>query len=203
MQQAGSQLVVTCMQASDNVTLARDIQQYGLKIKQYWLNGYDQTLLAQYNGVMQDVYVDNTGSVPFEAANTAKYGDTYPGMQQYIAAMNKYEPAYTYNGVAFQGWQSAALIAQGIKDAGSDVTQANVVSATNKITDFTAGGLSAPVDWTVSHTSTTLPSCNSFVQVQGTKYVPVFAPGKQVFVCVGASVKNPVPVTPPPGTPGA
>ena len=42
MQQAGSDFVVSCMQASDNITLARDIQQYGLKIKQLWLNGYDQ-----------------------------------------------------------------------------------------------------------------------------------------------------------------
>ena len=203
MQQSGSQLVVTCMQASDNITLARDIQQYGLKIKQFWLNGYDQTLLSQYNGLMQGVYVFNASAVPFEAADTARYGNTYKGMQQYIAAMDKYEPTYTYNGVAFQGWQSAALIAAGIRAAGNDVTQATVVDATNTITDFTAGGLSAPVDWTVGHTGTTLPDCSSFVQVSGTKYVPVFAPGKQVFICLGASVTNPVPVTPPPGTPGA
>jgi hypothetical protein len=31
----------------------------------------------------------------------------------------------------------------------------------------------------------------------------VFAPGKQVFVCVNASVANPKVVTPPAGTPGA
>jgi hypothetical protein len=116
--------------------------------------------------------------------------------------MNKYEPAYTFNGVAFQGWQSAALIAAGIKAAGINITQASVVRATNRITGFTAGGLSAPVDWTVSHTGTTLPDCTSFVQVQGKKYVVVIANGKQVFICLGASVKNPVPVTPPKGTPG-
>ena len=62
MQQAGSQLVVTCMQGSDNVTLARAIQQYGLKIKQLWLNGYDQTLLNKYSSLMQGVYLNNTGN---------------------------------------------------------------------------------------------------------------------------------------------
>ncbi len=61
MQQAGSQLVATCMQGSDNITLARDIQQYGLKVKQLWLNGYDQSLLNKYSGLMQGVYVNNTG----------------------------------------------------------------------------------------------------------------------------------------------
>jgi len=202
MQQAGSQLVVTCMQASDNVTLSRDIQQYGLKIKQDWLNGYDKTLLDQYSSLMQGVYVYNAASVPFEAANKATFGDTYAGMQTYISVMNKYEPSYTYNGVAFQGWQSAALIVAGIKAAGADLTQANVVRATNKITDFTAGGLSAPVDWSTGHVGYTEPNCSSVVQVRGSAYVIVFRRGKQVFTCLGPSVTNPVPVTPPKGTPG-
>jgi hypothetical protein len=35
------------------------------------------------------------------------------------------------------------------------------------------------------------------------KFVPVFGKGKQVFVCVPNNVKNPQPVTPPAGTPGA
>ena len=54
------------MQASDNITLARDIQQYGLKIKQFWLNGYNQALLNQYSSLMEGVYVDNVGGVPFQ-----------------------------------------------------------------------------------------------------------------------------------------
>ncbi len=203
MQQAGSQAVVTCIQASDDITLGRDIQQYGLKIKQLWLNGYDQALLNQYRSVMQNVYVEDVGDVPFEAANTAKYGNTYPGMQQYLAAMKKYEPSYVLNSVTFDGWQSAALLAAGVKAAGSNVTQASVISATNNITNFTAGGLSSPVNWKVSHVSYTVPNCTNYVQVNGSKYVTVFAKGKQVFVCVNSSVNNPKVVTPPKGTPGA
>ncbi len=71
LQQAGADLLVTCMQASDNITLARDIQQYGLKIKQFWLNGYNQSLLNQYSNLMENVYLDNQGSVPFQAADPA------------------------------------------------------------------------------------------------------------------------------------
>jgi hypothetical protein len=152
---------------------------------------------------MQGIYLNNTGTLPFEAANTGRYGNTYSGMQAYLTAMKKYEPSFTYNGIALQGWQSAALIAAGVKAAGSDVTQANVVNATNQLTDFTGGGISAPVNWTVLHTGVTYPSCSAYIQVQQQKFVPVFGKGKQIFVCVGKSVKDPVPVTPPKGTPGA
>jgi ABC-type branched-subunit amino acid transport system substrate-binding protein len=202
MQQVGSQLVATCMQASDNITLSRDIQQYGLKIKQFWANGYDQALLDHYNALMQGVYVTNVGSVPFEAANTSKFGNRYPGMRQYIAAMKKYEPGYVLTNVAFDGWQSAALLAAGIRAAGSNLTQANVVRATNTMSAFTAGGLSAPVNWKVDHLGYTTPSCTSYVQVEGGRFVSVLAKGKQVFVCVNTNVRNPSTVTAPEGTPG-
>jgi branched-chain amino acid transport system substrate-binding protein len=204
MRSANANLVVSCMQASDNVTLARNLQQYGMSnVKQLWLNGYDQNLLNQNQSVMNHVYLANTGSVPFGAAtDTAKYGNTYAGMQQYIATMNKYEKNYTYDDIAFQGWQSAALLVQGIRLAGKDLTQANVIAQTNNITDFTANGLSAPVDWKTAHTQALPPNCNAFLQVQGDQFVSVLAAGKQVFVCVNGSVRNPQLVTPPPGTPG-
>jgi len=203
MQQAGSDMVLSCMQASDDITLARDIQQYGLKVKQLWLNGYDQNLLNQYSSLMQGVYMNNSGNVPFEAGKPAKFGNLYPGMQQYLADMAKYEPSDALNNVSFAGWQSAALLAAGIKAAGSNLTQANVINQTNKIVGFTADGTSSTVDWTTAHTTNTLPNCTAFIQAKGSTFVSVFGSGKQVFVCLGASVKNPVPVAAPAGTPGA
>ena len=101
------------MQESDNITMARAIQQYGLKIHQLWLSGYDQSLLNQYSNLMQGVYFNLSGNVPYEAA--IRFGNTYPGMKTYLKEMNKYEPAFTNNGVALQGWQSAALLAQAVK----------------------------------------------------------------------------------------
>jgi len=207
IQQAGSQVIITCMQASDNVTLARDVQQYGLNVKQLWLNGYDQSLLNQYASIMKGVYFDITGIVPFYAGSSSKYGNTYPGMKTYLAAMKKYEPSYVLNGISLQGWQSASLLAAGIqaasKASGGTVTQAAVISATNQLTNFTANGLSTPVNWKVAHVGYTTPNCSAWVQVSGKNYVPVFAPGKQVFVCVNASVSNPQAVALPAGTPGA
>jgi ABC-type branched-subunit amino acid transport system substrate-binding protein len=71
MQQTGTDLVISCMQESDNITMARDIQEYGLKIKQLWLNGYDRSLLAQYSNLMEGVYLGLSG-----------YGDVLEGDEQ-------------------------------------------------------------------------------------------------------------------------
>ena len=61
--------------------------------------------------------------------------------------MKKYEPKYVTDEIALQGWESAALFVQGVKMAGANLTQAAVIAADNSLTAFTAGGLTAPVNW--------------------------------------------------------
>ena len=202
MQQTGTDFVVSCMQSSDNITLTRAIQQYGLKVHQLWLNGYDQSLLSQYSSLMQGVYINVNGNVPFQVTKT--YPGVYPGMQAYLTAMQRYQPNFVSSDQALQGWQSAALLGAGIQKAGANVTQANVIAQINSLTNFTAGGLSAPVDWTKLHTTQTFPACSADVVVKGSQFVPVAATGHQVFECFAQNVnlKNPVLVAPPAGTPG-
>ena len=202
LQQHGSNFLVSCMEGSDNITLARAIQQYGLKIHQLWLNGYEQALLNQYQSLMQNVYVDANGFVPFAAA--ADFPGAYPGLETYLSTMKAYEPQDVTDQLSMQGWQSAALLAAGIKAAGGKVTQQNVIAQTNRIADFTAGGITAIVNWTEAHTTQSFPNCPSFVQVKGTTFSPVVGQGHQVFICFGQHVNllHPVPVAAPPGTPG-
>ena len=201
--QHGSDFLVSCMEGSDNVTLARAIQQYGIRIHQLWLNGYDQDLLDQYQSLMQGVYVDANGFVPFAAA--ADFPGHYPGLQTYLTTMKTYEPQHVTDQLSMQGWQSAALLAAGIKAAGNDVTQQNVIAQTNRITDFTAGGLTDRRRLDQAHTTQSFPNCPSFVQVDGSKFVPVVRQGHQVFICFDQHVNllHPVPVAAPAGTPGA
>ncbi|MGO9456538.1 MAG: hypothetical protein ACLP62_05755, partial [Acidimicrobiales bacterium] len=99
-------------------------------------------------------------------------------------------------------WESAALLAAGIKAAGSHLTQANVVKATNQLTTFTANGINTPMNWTRTHTYSTPPFCSAFVQVQGTKLEPVLGQGKQVFLCFGSTAKHSTPVATIEGAPG-
>jgi ABC-type branched-subunit amino acid transport system substrate-binding protein len=203
MQQNGSDFVLTCMQESDNITLSRDIQQYGLKINQLWLNGYDRPLLTQYPTLMKGVYLGVNGAVPYEA-NSGKYSGVYPGMTTYINEMNKYEPSFTYNGVALLGWQSAALFVEGLNKLATNheaLTQANLIAATNQITDDNGAGTATVTKWTTAHTIAEPPFCNATVQVKGSQFVPVFGQGTQVFVCHGSSTSTKT-VAAPPGTPG-
>src|SRR6202021_2990160 len=159
MQQAGTDFIMSCMQASDDITLARTIQQYGLKVHQLWFDGYDNSVLQQYKSLMQGVYMDVNGTVPFDAVKA--FPGKYPGVEQYLATMQKYEPKFVYSQEALQGYESAALLAAGIKAAGNDLTQQNVINQTNKLTDFTAGGVSDVQNWTIAHTTQGYPSCAS------------------------------------------
>jgi hypothetical protein len=106
--------------------------------------------------------------------------------------------------VAMQGWESASLFAAGVKAAGNNLTQANVIAQDNKLTAFTAGGLTVPTNWTTAHTGHAPPYCGAYIQVKGDKYVPALNTGKSVFVCFGSINPKKGPVLPlPAGTPNA
>ncbi|MDA8070305.1 MAG: ABC transporter substrate-binding protein [Actinomycetota bacterium] len=202
MQQKHVDFVISCLQSSDNITLSRDLRQYGVNATQLWLDGYDQALLDHYTSLMQGVYIDLNGTVPFDVVHALPGG--YPGMATYLAAMKRYEPKFEFSSVALQGWQSAALLAEGIKRAGKNLTQANLIAVTNQITNFTAGGLTIVVNWARAHTTQTYPACSDFVKVKGKTFLPVTITGHQVFACFDKSpnLKDPKLATPPAGTPG-
>jgi len=198
MKQAGVNLIISCMDVKGNISLARAVQQYGLKTSQLWLNGNDTSTLLANESLMQDVYFD-IQHVPFSAPTSI-----YPGLKLYLTEMKKYEPNYVGDEVALQGWESASLFAEGVKLAGKNLTQANVVAQTNKLTAFTANGLSSPVNWkSAGHSGGLPPYCSAYIQVKGKQYVPVFNTGKNVFNCFESASSKKGPVFPlPAGTPG-
>jgi branched-chain amino acid transport system substrate-binding protein len=199
MQQAGANMVISCMDVQGNITMARAIKQYNLKTAQLWLNGNDQSTLDQNQSLMQNIYF-YIAHVPFSAPQSE-----YPGLKTYLTAMNKYEPKYALDEVAMQGWESASLFAAGVKAAGNNLTQANVIAQDNKLTSFTAGGLTTPVNWAKSgHAGHAPPYCGAYIQVKGDKYVPALNTGKSVFNCFESINPKKGPVFPlPPGTPNA
>lgn len=200
MKEAGSDFIVSCMTVTGNVSLARDVQQYGLHVHQLWFDGADATVVKRYKSLLQGVLFD-VQNVPESAAK--EYRHVYPGLVSYLRAMKRYSPAYVDNALALEGWESAALMVAGIEAAGKHLTQASVVAATNRMTDFTATGLEEPVNWTNDHVRVTEKSCTAFVEVKGKTAVPVYGKGKEVFVCFDSSkVRHPKPVAPPRGLPG-
>jgi ABC-type branched-subunit amino acid transport system substrate-binding protein len=205
IQRAGSNFIVSCMDLDGNISLAREVQQYGVHADQLWFNGYDQSAIDKYSSLMQHVSFF-LPSVPLNVPLK-----DYLGLAVYLKAMRKYEPQYADAALAPEGWISAALFVAGVRAAGSDLTQQRVIKLTNEMTSFNGGGLTAPGNWTDGHEAhphipPNYPVCSATVRVKGTTLEPVYLKGKgsQVFLCLGAgAVKNPVPVTPPSGTPGA
>src|ERR1700735_1627211 len=123
--------------------------------------------LQQNQSLMQGIYFD-IQHVPFTAPTSQ-----YPGLKLYLAQMKKYEPKYVYDEIAIQGWESAALFVQGVKMAGNNLTQANVINQINSITSFTANGLQAPTNWKdAGHTGNAPPYCSAYIVAKGTQYVP-------------------------------
>ncbi|MGH9120930.1 MAG: ABC transporter substrate-binding protein, partial [Acidimicrobiales bacterium] len=188
----------TCLDVNGNVAFARAISQNGLNMKQVWFNGYDRGTLKQYGSIMQGVYL-GVQHVPFEAA--LAYPGAYPGLDTYIQQMEKYQPKYTYDEVALDGWMAADQFVTGLKAVGRNLTQKKLVSAVNHETAYNGGGLTTPVNWETAHSTPTPPYCQAAVQVEGGNFVPAFVQGtNQVFTCFDMNSTTPVPV--PKGTPG-
>ena len=197
MKQAGSNMVVSCMDVQGNITMARAIKQYGLHITQLWFNGNDKQTLNANQSLMQGIYF-NIAHVPFSAPQK-----DYPGLKLYLTEMKKYEPNYAEDEVAIQGWESAVLFVEGVKMAGQNLSWANVINADNSLTAFTANGLTSPTNWKdAGHSGHAPPYCSAFIKVQGKQYVPTLNKGKNVFVCFQSINPKKDPVYPlPPGTP--
>ncbi len=199
---AGSkvQLLLTCLQGPDNLAFAKVMKQYHLgSTPSLWLDGYSRATVSANAAAMQHVYF-LFQHVPFEAVD--QYPSKYPGMVAYVQAMQKYEPAWTYDDTALQGWINAAQFVAGLRAVGhAQLTQQALVSAINTETDFTAGGLMPPLDWRTSHTKALPPYCSGFAEAYDGHTVPALVrQGGQLLTCfTGTSDK---PITSPAGTPG-
>jgi len=192
-------LLLTCLDINGNVSFARAISQNELAVHELWLNGYDRNTLQQYASIMNGITF-SLQHVPFEAATS--FPGKYPGMQTYLREMQRYQPGYADNEIALDGWINAAQFVAGLRAVGRDVTQTKLVAAINNTSDFTAGGLIPPVDWTRGHTSAGLgPFCAAYVEAMNGRFVPEFVqPENQVFACFKEG--SDTPVAPLPGTPG-
>ena len=162
MKSANADLLFSCLDVNGNVAFARAISQNGLVLHQVWLNGYDRSTLQQYGSIMGGVYF-GLEHVPFEAA--LAYPGVYPGLDTYIREMQKYQPSYTYDEVAIDGWISASLFVAGLRKVGRALTQKKLVAAIDSEAAFNGAGLTPPINWKTAHTTATPPYCHASVRV--------------------------------------
>src|SRR5437016_1876126 len=170
LKNSGAQFVGTCMDPTGNTVLSKGLQEAGLynQVKQYSPNGYDQSTLNQFAPLMEGVYCQ-TGFVPYAHGFTQ-------GMDSYLDAMAKI--GAPVSDVTLAGWINADLFVTALKQVGSNVTRQNVINTINKMTHYTAGGISPGIDWTQQHSNPGPIDCNAFLQVQQGKFTSVFGSGK-------------------------
>ena len=128
---------------------------------------------------------------------------TIPELQTFKEWMDK--SGKTTRELSYEGWIAANMFVHGLKLAGPNFTQQKLIDSLNQDTDFSAGGMIEPIDWTKAHNDPRLPdgthnpkyagkwNCATNLQVKGGKFVPVFdQPGKP-WVCLGPKISRPCP----------
>lgn len=176
MKQAGVDFISSCIDLNGMKTLAQELRRQGMDdVVLYHPNTYSQSFVTEAGDLFEGDFV-SVQFRPFEAdaAGTA-LADFMTWMDETGA-----EPTE----LAMVGWLNASLAFEGLLAAGPDFDRDKVVAATNRLTEFTAGGLIEPVDWTQAHTPYTEatrevdpgPECTSLVRIVDGQFETVGPP---------------------------
>ncbi|CAO5191824.1 Branched-chain amino acid ABC transporter substrate-binding protein [Frankia sp. AiPs1] len=200
MKRAGAQAIMLCIDLNGAKTVATELQRQGVSnAKLVMPNTYDKDFLAKA-GNLFDGDIVGTPFVPFEANPKGS------GLADFLSWVPKTGGKLT--DYAMYGWVSADLAYQGIKAVGPSFTRSSVIAATNKLTDYDAGGLVVPVDWSRQHQAPTQSDpithgpkleCFAFLKVvSGSKLQIVGGTNDKPFACWETAKRNwyqPVPTS--------
>ena len=182
MKDAGVDFITTCMDLNGMQTLAEELSRQGMDdVVLLHPNTYNQAFVAENADLFEGDYV-SVQFRPFEA------DDEGTALEEFHKWMD--ETGAEESELAMAGWLNATLAFDGLLAAGPEFDRDAVVAATNAITDFTAGGLIEPVDWTQAHTpytNDTRPDdegqeCAAVVQVVDGAFETV-APPETPWLC--------------------
>lgn len=174
MKDAGVELVLACMDLNGLKTLATELDRQGMQdVTLFHSNSYDNGFVETAGDIFEGDYVQ-AAARPFEADPERS------NMTAFLEQMEKDGSIVTE--MAMVGWINASLAYDGLKAAGPDFDRQKVIEATNTFTDYTATGLTQPVNWSTQHIMptpedpTTPPAkwdCISLVQIKSNKFVVV------------------------------
>ncbi|HEX6237612.1 MAG TPA: ABC transporter substrate-binding protein, partial [Acidimicrobiales bacterium] len=144
MQEAGVEFISTCIDLNGMKTLAQELERQGMSdVVMYHPNTYNQQFVAEAGGLFEGDFV-SVGFRPFEA------GTEGTALADFLEWMDRQGSEPTE--LAMVGWINATLAFEGLLAAGPDYDRESVAAATNGLTEFTAGGLLEPIDWSEAHT---------------------------------------------------
>jgi ABC-type branched-subunit amino acid transport system substrate-binding protein len=187
MKAEGVDFISTCIDLNGMKTLAQELQRQGMDdVVLYHPNSYDPTFVKESAELFEgDVVV--VGFRPLEASPE---GNALAEFQTWMEKQGS-----TPSELAMTGWLNASLAFEGLLRAGPEFDRASVIAATNAITDWTAGGLLQPVDWSTAHVPYTAdeadqePECVTLVRIQDGAFVP-YASAEEPWLCFDGDDPN-------------
>lgn len=183
MKDAVVDLVISCMDTNGTLTLAKEMKKQGLDAIQYLSNAYNHELVEQNAPFFEGSYV-STFFTPFEVKPKPA------GLKDFQRWMKR--GGFEQNENSLTGWINADLFYRGLKAAGPEFTREKVVDSINSMTDYTADGLLAGIDWTTAHSQNPAQGCGVLSKIEDGRFAPSFGEPGKPFICLQA---NPLPVT--------
>ena len=148
MKDAGVDFVVGCIDLNGMKSLAQEMERQGINddVTMYHTNTYDQAFVAEADPLFEG---DLIGAQfrPFEAESAGSNLDAY---HEWMAETGAEETE-----LAMVGWLNADAAVTGLELAGPNFSRQGVIDALNEVTDYTAGGLIQPIDWSRQHVAPT------------------------------------------------
>jgi ABC-type branched-subunit amino acid transport system substrate-binding protein len=181
MKEKGVQLIATCIDQRETLILAKEIKKQHLNAVQSLPNSYDSKFASDNAQYFE-------GSFVAPQFTALEYKPLAPAAQEFIDWMGKLGKSPTE--IAGYGWINALQMVHALKLAGPNFSQQKVIDSLNQDTNFTAGGMIQPIDWTRQHNDPTGPNgttiskysgkynCSSAVKIHDGKFVPVQNSGK-------------------------
>ena len=184
MKDAGVDFIATCIDLNGMKTLGQELHRQGMDdVVMAHPNTYNQDFVKAAGGIFEGDYI-SAQFLPFEA-------DSGNALQ---AAFKKYMGANDkeLSELAMVGFINADEAFSALMAAGPDFDRQKAIDAFNQVTDYSAGGLIQPIDWTTGHTPATPGepaqglSCFAPVKVVDSAFQTVADP-KTPFFCWDSS----------------
>jgi hypothetical protein len=182
MKEAGVDFIATCIDLNGMKTLAQELQRQGMDdVVLYHPNTYNQKFVREAGDLFEGDFV-TVAFRPFEAESEGTE------LADFLEWMDRQGSEPTE--LAMVGWLNASLAFDGLLAAGPEFDRDSVTAAINAMTDFDAGGLLEPIDWTEAHTPYTQETrdqdssdeCAILLRVEGGEFTTV-APPETPWLC--------------------
>ena len=146
MKEAGVDFIATCIDLNGMKTLAQELERQGMDdVVLYHPNTYNQSFVAEAGDLFEGDFV--SVAVPARSRPTAEG----TALADFLEWMDEAGQRAHRAGDGRAG-STPPSPSTACWPPGPSSTAAKVIAATNAMTDFTAGGLIEPIDWTVAHT---------------------------------------------------